>query len=329
MTPNEFLLTIRQEGIRFYRNYEKIILPCIKFIAFFMLIMFISKSVGTIPVLMSPYTVIALSLLGIVLTDKLAITVLSLLIITHLMKFNISIGCIALGMFIILYICLIRLYPRESLIILVMMIAFKLRLEYAIPIIAALFGSFICIVPMILGVFFWFTGGQLIPIIQGGVENNGKILDIVTTVGTLIYQNVVMDSTMLSIVGIFIIVFTIVYIIRKQSIDYAPYIAICVGGVMSLLGFVMSILFLDIKINVLLMVFMTIISVCIAIIVEYASKVLDYPRAEVVQFEDEDNYYYVKVVPKINIMTSNKRVKKVYSDEDTDYINDNNQKGTV
>lgn len=329
MTPSEFLLTVRQEGIRFYRNYEKIILPGIRFIVFFVLITIINKSIGMIPMLMTPYAVIILSLFGIVLTDKLSISVLSFVVIAHLMKFNISIGCIALMIFIIVYIGLVRLYPKESLIIFAMIIAFKFRVEYAVPIIAGLLGSFVSVVPMILGIFLWFIGGQLIPIIQGGVENSGKILDMVITIGNLIYQNVLIDRTMLSTLGIFVIVFTIVYIIRKQSIDYASYIAIGVGSVMSLLGFVMSTLFLDTKINVLLMVVMTIISVCIALIVEYASKVLDYPRAEVVQFEDEDNYYYVKVVPKINIMTSNKKVKKVYSDEETDYINDYEGKDTL
>ena len=40
---------------------------------------------------------------------------------------------------------------------------------------------------------------------------------------------------------------------------------------------------------------------------------MDYNRAEKVQFEDDEYYYYVKAVPKVTYPVSRKRVKKINS----------------
>ena len=55
----------------------------------------------------------------------------------------------------------------------------------------------------------------------------------------------------------------------------------------------------------------TIIAIPVAMLVGFLFMGLDYSRTERVQFEDEDYYYYVKVVPKMNIQAPSKTVKKI------------------
>jgi hypothetical protein len=56
-------------------------------------------------------------------------------------------------------------------------------------------------------------------------------------------------------------------------------------------------------------IFGTLFCTLIAGFIRLFDPILDYQRAESVQFEDENNYYYVRVIPKIS-MTKRKRVVK-------------------
>ena len=57
---------------------------------------------------------------------------------------------------------------------------------------------------------------------------------------------------------------------------------------------------------------MTIISVVIALGIQFVSRPADYSRSESIRFEDEDNYYMVKVIPKMQVRKSVTKVQKVY-----------------
>jgi hypothetical protein len=66
----------------------------------------------------------------------------------------------------------------------------------------------------------------------------------------------------------------------------------------------------------------SLLSGVIAFVVQFFKGVLDYGRIEIVQFEDDDYYYYVKAIPKIyvaerdvNVQTITESTKKVGDDE--------------
>ena len=57
----------------------------------------------------------------------------------------------------------------------------------------------------------------------------------------------------------------------------------------------------------------TIVSVLAAKVVEFFVFSVDYSRTEKVQFEDDEYYYYVKAIPKINVAAPSRTVKKINS----------------
>lgn len=311
MTPGEMILVFRQNSIKLYKTYERIFFPIIKFLLVLTVLLGINTSIGYMSVLNKAVVCMGIAVVAMFLPVSCIIIIFMVVTTIHIATFNLWLGAIVAISFLVLYCMYVRLYPKESLLIIITMIALKFQLGYAVPLIAALFGGMACIIPMVLGVLFTYIGYEMNVIIEGTM---GVIPEnIVTMVINIINQNVLTNKTMLATIGILSIVFIIVYIIRKQSIDYAPYIAIAIGGVMNLLGFGIAILFLEIKINVFLLVLMTILSIILAVMCEFTSKVLDYSRAEVVQFEDDDNYYYVKVVPKVSINVKQTRVEQVYT----------------
>ncbi|MCL2218132.1 MAG: hypothetical protein FWB91_14105, partial [Defluviitaleaceae bacterium] len=108
---------------------------------------------------------------------------------------------------------------------------------------------------------------------------------------------------------IFVMVIVLVHFVSRQAIDYAKEIAIALGCVMTIFGFIVAVLVTSEQISIGIMIMGTLVCGIIAAIARFFDGVLDYQRAESVQFEDDNNYYHVRIVPKV-IMTKSQRVVK-------------------
>ena len=69
----------------------------------------------------------------------------------------------------------------------------------------------------------------------------------------------------------------------------------------NILGFLIADLKYDVTVSIGTLIIMSLVSGVIAMLCDYMKRVLDYTAVERVQFEDDDYYYYVKAVPKVNI----------------------------
>ena len=56
-----------------------------------------------------------------------------------------------------------------------------------------------------------------------------------------------------------------------------------------------------------------IIGTLLAVFLQFMKCAVDYSRTEYTQFEDDDYYYYVKAVPKMNIAAPDVKVQKINS----------------
>ncbi|MGL4737256.1 MAG: hypothetical protein ACRCW2_07325 [Cellulosilyticaceae bacterium] len=312
MALNENVLIIREKTIQFCKMYERIIMPVMKFILVLYSVLQINMNIGYAAILVNPYVIFGMALVCMVIPTGWILPVLMIVVVMHLMAFSTVMGGLALALFIVLYILFIRFYPKESIWIVITMLAMKLGIAYVIPIAVPLVVGMNYLIPIVIGVVMYEVGIQLTVLIQNNMIV-GEIQEILLTLLGFIQNNVILNPKTLATAGIFAIVFIIVSIIRRLNIDYAGYMAIAIGAVMNLLGFGIAVLFLEIELSVLILVIMTILSAVIAVVVQYLSCVVDYNRAETVQFEDDDNVYYVKVIPKIKINANKTKIEQVYT----------------
>lgn len=98
---------------------------------------------------------------------------------------------------------------------------------------------------------------------------------------------------------ILLVVFLIVLMIRRMSVDYAWHFAIGAGIFAYILLTVIGILMLESGESFVGMVLSSVVTVFAGIVVQIFLFHVDYRRTERVQFEDDEYYYYVKAVPKI------------------------------
>lgn len=311
MQLDERILIIRDKVLQFYKIYEKVWIGMAKFLSMLLVMVAITRAIGYAPTLTRSYIIAALALVSTMLPAQYIMLEILGVIVIHLLHFNWIIGGVALVIFISLYILFIRLYPKESLLIILTMLAMKVELLCMLPIVAGLFGGLGAILAILIGIVGHFSFTSLEMMLQSLLKTEDLVVWIQENLNLYITQ-IFYNKELLAMLSICLIVFCVVYIIRKQVIDYAPYLAVVIGGVMNILGFILAELFLDISMNIFLLVFMTIISVVTALGIQFVSRPADYSRSESIRFEDEDNYYMVKVIPKMQVRKSVTKVQKVY-----------------
>ena len=90
-------------------------------------------------------------------------------------------------------------------------------------------------------------------------------------------------------------------------------IAIVAGAVAQLTVVFIGDFVFDVSVPILQLLIGTLVSMAIAGIYNFMIFSVDYTRTEYTQFEDDDYYYYVKAVPKMNIAAPDVKVQKINS----------------
>ena len=63
--------------------------------------------------------------------------------------------------------------------------------------------------------------------------------------------------------------------------------------------------------SIILMILGVILGAAVAYVCNVVFFALDYKRTEYVQYEDDEYYYYVKAVPKLNVASEDVRIKHI------------------
>jgi len=158
------------------------------------------------------------------------------------------------------------------------------------------------------------------------MQTNISIEDILQLY-TYVVDSLIGNKQMIMTIVIFSLIIMATYFIRKMSFNYAFEISILAGGLISILGFLISYLFLNKSDQILSMIIGSIVSAGIVYIIHFFRLTLDYSGVEHATFEDDVYYYYVKAVPKATVTLSELNVRhynvknvksREFSDPDAD-----------
>lgn len=317
MKSNEIILSIRQSIISWFKKYEYIIMPILKFVLALAAVMMLINGLEYDGVLSNFLVLLGLALIATFASAETIVIIAMLLITACLFSSNIILAVVVFLFLCLIYILYGHLFPKESLLIIVTFVAFAFKVEFAVPMLAALVGSYACVGAIIIGTIIWYTLPVLMQSLPPMALDKAMILDTINKLINIDYKGMLVNHEMLIMCVIFFIVFDCVYLIRKLGVDYGPYIAIGIGAVMNVLGVVLGkVFFAEFSIDILWVILLTLLFSAVAMIMQFFIIVLDYQRAEVVDFEDDDNYYHVKIVPKIQLTAKKKTVKHIYSDKE-------------
>jgi hypothetical protein len=300
-----YLLVIRETVIQFIKRFEMFILPVLKFL-FGVYVFSKINGIGYIHPVLAEYTEMLPSAIPLEWLLGLAFTLLPLsvswllmiLCITVQFSASIEIAAVVFVFLLLIYLFYARMAAKESILILFTVVAFHFNIPYLLPLVIGLYFSPAAIIPVAIGVFI----NSHIPVVKSlalttrstaGLELT-EIPETFAELYTVVLSNLTATQSWLFIAFVFAMVIIVVHIVSRLSIDFSKELSLLLGCILTIFGFIMAILVAGEDTSVGNVIFGTLFCTLIAGFIRLFDPILDYQRAESVQFEDENNYYYSK-----------------------------------
>ena len=303
------LLEIRENIKRIYGKYEMYITPVLKFLLTLVAILMINAELGYMGLLKNIFVVLMASLACAVLPWGFTLVVSALFIVGHIYALAMECALIALAIFVVMFLLYFRFTPKDALIVLLTPICFFLKVPYLIPICVGLVGTPVGIVSVSCGVITHYMIDSLSESALAMVGTEGEA----SSKFRIMLDGLMGNTTMIITLFSFIVTVVVVYIIRRMAIDYSWTVAMVTGAIINAMILLVGDLLLDTKISIVWLLIGSVLSVLVAKVLQFFVFNVDYSITEKVQFEDDEYYYYVKAVPKVNVAPASKTVKKINS----------------
>lgn len=302
------LLVFREQLKKFYSKYELYITPLCKFLLALVSLMVINSRIGYMSTLKNAAVVLILALLCSFLPINLTIVIAAAVTLAHLYAFSVECAIVALAVFLLLFILYFRFSPKDTLAVLLTPICFVLKIPYVMPIAVGLIGTPASSVAVASGVIVYYM--------LAGMNESASVLntfDADRMVDKFRYciDTLMGNRAMMVAIVAFAATVLVVWFIRRLSIDHAWTIAMITGALLNILILLFGDLMYSTDISIIGLILGSIVSVLLVKVLQFFVFNVDYSRTEMVQFEDDEYYYYVKAVPKNTVATPEKRVKTI------------------
>ena len=295
------IYTVRENLIRIYKSNETVVLLVFRLLVGFLLFSVIngighySEDLGF---LVKP-PLGFLVLLGCSLLFALLPLKYCCLPAALMFAVQVSASLVALG-FVLLVLLLVtlfygRLFPKQLLLIPVMMLGLYFKVPYAVVLFSGYAFGLSAIFPVATGVFLW----NMLPLLNnifGQVTSEGvSEVDVYITA----FKSITVNVTWIFTAFVFAMVIFAVHIIRTLKMNYAKELSILTGMLLLIVCFSLGAFMVDgMSLSVIGMIVSCLVSAVIVEIIAFFDSLLDYESSERVRFEDDENVYFVKIIPK-------------------------------
>lgn len=302
------LLEFREKIKEIYGKNNIFIIPFIKFALVYISLIVFSLNISYSHILSDPIVLVLLALICSLLPFSLISLVLALYITVGLYFLSVELAIL------FLVVCLITsffyyIFKADNIHLLILIpLLFFFKVPYLVPLVLGISSTLISIVPLIFSVIIYY--------ILNYIKNNVGVLtnDISTSFGQRYYQvlnSIFSNKLMYLIILTFIITLIIVYIIHNLPINHSFTISLLAGVFSLFIIILFGEIILKLKINLFTFSISLLVSFLLAYVYKFFIYDVDYTRTEYINFEDDDYFYYVKAVPKINIKVSDIRVENI------------------
>ena len=311
------LFEIKGYFMKYYGKYSKYVDKMVQFVLALLTFTFINQKVGFSDITSHPVTTILLSVICMLLPMQLTIILATAAALIQIMTVSNAMAILALTLFVIMYVFYFRFTPKHTIILLLVPIAFMLKIPLLIPVLYGLIGGPICILPISMGTIIYYMMdfvGANSTLLQTAEET--KIITLVGGYANQLFTNPVLWCMIIALA----VTLLLVHSVRKMSVDYAWEIAIIAGVLGNINVMAYGYIIMDIPLSYVDILIESLVVIVVAIIVKFVVFSVDYTRTEYLQFEDDEYYYYVKAVPKASVAIPEKTVKRIHERQKTGVI---------
>ena len=303
------LLEIRELIRNFYGKYDSFITPVLKFLLALVTFLVINSKLGFMEKFAKLPIALILALLCSFLPMNFLVVAAAVMCLLHVYALSLEAAAVLGILFVIMFLLYFRFSPKDAVVAVMLPLAFAFKVPCSVTLAAGLLGGPGTAVSVGCGVIAYYA----LQFVAGLSVSEGGGLQIkeMATKFKSIADGMISNKAMIVAVVAFVVAMLAVYFIRRMNIDHAWAIAMIVGALLNVLILFVGDLVLTTQVPVFGTIVGTIIGLMIAVVIQFFVFNLDYKRTERVQFEDDEYYYFVKAVPKVNLATADKKVKKV------------------
>ena len=181
-------------------------------------------------------------------------------------------------------------------------------IPYVMPVAAGILDRIYTVVAVVCGEFVYFL---LKSVNQNAALFSAKETITKKSVVTLAVLQIFTDKEMYFYLAAFAAAAVIVSCVRRLSVDHARTIAIVLGIAVQLGVICSGEIYLGETGRIVRVILGCMVSLVIALVLDFMILSVDYSRVEHTQFEDDEYYYYVRAVPKAFVSVEDKQVKHI------------------
>ena len=302
------LLEFKEKFRRFYNKYDTYLVPALKFIVALVSFIMLNASIGYMEKLNNPVIAILISVICAFLPVGFTIVMLSLFMVAHLYAISVEFALIALCVVLLMYLLYFRFASKSGYLLILTVFMCWIKMPFVLPVAVGLCSSVISVVPVSFGVIIYYIINTA-SVYETAVTNK-SLTENMLQVSYLI-ESLIKNKQLFLVMAALAVTIIIVYIVRRLKIDYAWGYAIAIGSVAQFVVVVLGEILLKTGLNIILIVISVILGALAGYICNILFFAVDFRRTEYVQYEDDEYYYYVKAVPKINVTGEDVRVKQI------------------
>lgn len=303
-----FLLELKDRFSKFYNKYDTYFVPAMKFVIALIAFIILNLSIGGISKLGNPIFAFLAAVVCAFLPNGGTIILLSLFMLVHLYSISAEFALIALCVIAIMYLLYFRFTPKSGYIVILTALLCSIKLPFVAIVSIGLCAGWLSCIPVSFGVIFYYiikTASQ-----YESAISESSLTDSVEQISYL-SSSLFGDKGMVTLIIAFVATIVVVYCIRRLKIDNSWVYAIGFGSLVEFIILVVGQVALNAKLNIVFVIIGILLGVVVGLVCKIVFFSLDYKRTEYVQYEDDEYYYYVKAVPKINVSATDVKVKQI------------------
>ena len=313
------LLEFRGVARRFVQKYQLIIEPIFRFLISYIAFHTINQTLNYNEAIATPLIELGLAGVSVFLPSVILILFCAFLAILQVYSASPILAALVIVIFAVLYCFIARFSGKYGYAVVVVPILFTLKMPYLVPLLFGIIANPMAVFPTVSGVIVYYVFKV---IGEAAMRQDISSLDATLALYIDVVDSLFKHEEMFITAGIFACVIVIMYFVRKLRFEFVFEINIILGGILTILGFLIANLKFNIDVGIGEVALGTVSSMLFVFIVHFFRMVLDYTSVEYVQFEDDDYYYYVKAVPKIDVAVPSKNITTFSNEEDLELEED-------
>ncbi len=300
------ILEYKEKLVAFYNRFEDIIRIAGKFILALLLFNYINDQLGYFESLTGILPTLFLSVVSAAVPVPVFVLIAAVVVLLHLFRLSIILAAGALVVFLLFYFIYLKFAPEQGILLILYPVLAQFNLHYMVPLIGAMAYNPLAAIPIAFAVVFM----KFLQYLQQAANMTGTGFDIEAIVASYqyVFDHLFADRAMVTYIVVFTLVILVVYVISRFTFDYSWYVAFTAGTVVNIIGLAVGASSAD-GINLAMAILGSILGGLVMAFAQFLDCVVDYTKKEYLQFEDDDYFYYVKAIPKIQVSRSERNVK--------------------